>query len=279
MTDQRRKKLTPEDQTGPLSWELELDNVDYFDTKRVLITLSGPVVVDENLKITLKSGYGAAWDAVLKDVSVFGAQSIIIEDVNNLTLGDKLLLEWDNTGGLTMNAWAILERSKQNTSGLLSTGTVLINGIVVSEPLEIKGFNTSTGALDVMEQNAVSLHFTDPVTVPIGPITAGVPDVSVRIDMEGYRGCVAALFKTGGDRTTIWKMDSAPDGSLPGSSWLDTTQYGWSSATVLGAAPYSADGMLYSVNKFRPPGHRFNVDTAADGTTNNTYNCVYSLWY
>lgn len=281
MTDRRRLQLKPIDQVTNLDWEIKLDDPDYFDVKRIVILFSGPVAVDENLTITLKSHFGAAYDTVLKSVSPVGGSSVIIEDINNLTLDDSLLLEFANTGGLTMNAYAVMERAKQHTSGVVTTGTIYLDGIVISEPLIVAGYDKTNDVLKVMEDNALSLHFTDPVVLRIGPIVQGVPDVSVMIDMEGYRGVVAALyFVSGTGDTVVWKMESAPDGSLAGSKWKDTTQFGWTSATEANKASYAADGILYSVNGFRPPGHRFSVDTTGGTPTNdNLYDLVYTKWW
>ncbi len=276
MTDRRRIPLTQT--SGALAWTLELDVPDYFDAKHIMLVFSGGVASADYLQITLKSSLGASHDVVLKRLQVTGAITVTISDINNLLKDDTLLIEFANTGALTIDGWAILERAKSHESGVISTGTVIADGIILSEPLALAGYDPANDVVKVMEDNALSLHFTDPVIIRVGPIVSGVPDVSVRIDMEGYRGCVAALYFVSGSDTTVWAMDSAPDGALSGSKWLDSTLYGWKSATAVTAATYVANGILYSVRDFRPPGHRFSVDSAG-GADDNLYDCVFSKWW
>ncbi len=277
MTDRRRIPLVQT--SGTLAWTLELEEPADFDAKHIMLIFSGGVASADYLQITLKSSLGASHDVVLKRLQVTGTTTVTISDINNLLKDDTLLIEFANTGALTIDGWAILERAKPHEAGVISTGTVIADGIILSEPLELKGYDVANDAMKMQEVNPLSLHFSDPVIVRIGPIATGVPDVSVRIDMEGYRGCVAALYKVaGGADVTVWTMDSAPDGALSGSKWLDSTLYGWTSATELSAASYASNGILYSVKNFRPPGHRFNVDvTGAVG--DNIYDCVYSKWW
>jgi hypothetical protein len=264
--------------SSALAWTLELEEPDYFDAKHIMLIFSGGVASADYLQVTLKSSLGASHDVVLKRLQITGTATVTISDINNLLKGDSLLIEFGNTGALTIDGWAILERAKPHEAGVISTGTVIADGIILSEPLELRGYDPANDVVKVMEDNALSLHFTDPAVIRIGPITAGVPDVSVRIDMEGYRGCVAALYYVSGGDTTEWTMDAAPDGALSGSRWLPATLNGWKSASIASAALYTADGILYSVKDFRPPGHRFNVDVVG-ANANNLYDCVYVKWW
>jgi len=170
MTDVRRIEL--ESTVLGLSWPITLDNIDYFDVKRVVINFSAPIEADENLVVTLRSGLGVAFDTVLERIPLIGASSIVIENVSALMRTDILLIEFTNTDAVTINGYATLERAKLYTSGINSARGVYLDGqpaagtpvFATNLPIE------SNGAVPVNIQDQTSplidLYFAQELTPP-----------------------------------------------------------------------------------------------------------------
>lgn len=132
MTDTRLVPL--EVTSGTLSWPIKLDEIDYFDVKRVVLNFGAAIVTDENLAVTLKSGIGSLHDFPLLSVPLKGKTGVMLEDIATLMRTDSLLIAFPNSDTVTINGYAVLERTKQNTSGMNTISKVSFpnhDGIVV----------------------------------------------------------------------------------------------------------------------------------------------------
>ncbi len=123
------------------------------------------------------------------------------------------------------------------------------------------GYETASNATNVREINPVDQKYV-PRVFTLTNVPAATPDDTSIIDMDGFRSCSVQVVQTSGTATFTWTMESSVEGRESTSTWDDSTQYGFTSATDANAASYAATGILYSVQGFTPVAHRVKIATA-----------------
>jgi hypothetical protein len=160
MTDTRLVPL--ENTSTALSWPIKLDEPDYFDAKRIILNFGAPITTEENLTVKLQSGLGPLYEFPLLSIPLRGKTGVMLEDIATLMRKDTLLIEFPNTGLVTIDGYAALERTKQNTGSMATVSRVSFpnyDGIVV--PREANG----GVPVNVQDQTSplLDLYFTQQV--------------------------------------------------------------------------------------------------------------------
>lgn len=127
--------------------------------------------------------------------------------------------------------------------------------------LVIAGYTWATNSIRTEEINPISQQFvTETFTLTNVP---NATPAEIIIPMDGFNGgCEVQVEKTGGTDTFVWTMESSGQGSAPTDTFEDTTQFGFNSATVVGAATYTADGILYAVPGRGARAHKVKLETS-----------------
>lgn len=131
--------------------------------------------------------------------------------------------------------------------------------------LVIAGYNWATNSVRTSENDPLDQRYDEELFV-LTNVPNATPDETILIDMRGYQSCSVHVEKTGASGDTFtWTMESNGESALSTDDWIDTTQFGWTSATVTSAATYTADGIIYSNRGFNPSGHKVKIETAGTG--------------
>ncbi len=124
-----------------------------------------------------------------------------------------------------------------------------------------KAYDLSADSDRVAEVNPLSQHFVNE-SFTLTNVPNATPDETIIIDMNGFIGCSVHVEKTGGADTFAWAMESSVEGTLSSVDFIDSTQFGWTSATVVNAASYTVDGIIYTNTGFTPQSHKVVITTA-----------------
>jgi len=124
-----------------------------------------------------------------------------------------------------------------------------------------KAYDQASDADRNSEIDPISQHFVTESFV-LTNVPNATPDETTLIDMDGFSSLMVQVEKTGGADTFVWTMESSVEGSASTNDFIDSTQFGFTSATITSAATYTADGILFSNNRFNPRGHKVKITTA-----------------
>lgn len=235
---------------------------DSIDITRLHLVLASAPTTAGNITLTVVSAAGSAYNTVIQSINPVGKTDISISDICGLSNGDSLLVSYANADTISIVGVANVELT-QSFGRKVSVGEVQLDG--VQEQTQIAGYDPSSGTTNFSEADPVPQHY-DEELFTLTNVPNATPDETILIDMKGYQSCSVHVEKTGASADTfVWTMESNGESALSTDDWIDTTQFGWTSATITSAATYTADGILYSNRGFNPSGHKVKIETAGTG--------------
>jgi len=107
--------------TSAVAWTMFA--ADDFDVEKITLTFDATPTTAENITVTLDSGQGTAYDAVIAAVDPAGYTDVVITNIGGLKNGDKLLVEYTNTDGNSITGVATMLLDQDKVDGPMSVYT------------------------------------------------------------------------------------------------------------------------------------------------------------